>query len=112
QSQTRLASRLRLVRPSVTDSPRLPAAARTTIGVDQPATGPAVHDAVGPQRAGRDQPAHRARHLLRPEPEQARQQSLVAEDRAAHIAVEQPLQRALAREPPALRDAPGKPRPP
>src|SRR2546427_12056873 len=55
---------------------------RLAISVDQPAPQPAVHDAVGTHRAGRDQPAHRARHLLQPEPEQARQQSLVAEDRA------------------------------
>src|SRR5205823_8853369 len=79
----------------------------TLLGVDQPATGPAVHDAVGPQRAGRDQPTHHARHLLGPEPEEARQHSFVAEDRAARVALDQPLQRALAGEPPPLGDRPG-----
>src|SRR5256886_51236 len=78
--------------------------------MNQPATRPPLYTAVGAERAGRDQSVHRAGHLLGPESEEARQQSLAAEDRAPRVALDQLRHRALAGEPPPFRHRLRQPR--
>src|SRR5882762_5815189 len=78
--------------------------------VDQPASGPTVDRVVGVDRAGGDEPRHRARRLVGRHSEQPREQPLGGEHRTARVALDHAGQRGLARHPPAGGDRLRKPR--
>src|SRR5262252_1086183 len=60
----------------------------TCRSVDQPASGPAVDGAIGPDRSRADQRLHRTRDLVGREAEQARELALAREDGAARVTLD------------------------